>query len=359
MRADQFNYDEYLKVCEEVEERAKGFRRGGFLPVTCWTLGEGIYGVNSRDREQMLKAQLDGITRTMEAKTDHLPYLEPWHGIGVFAEAFGCPFEFNDTDAPWTRTIVRDIEDLKRLEMPDIANARMLQMVLETTEYFNEQTKGRIAIAATDTQSPLNTMSLICDVDWLLLAAMDYPEEFHRVMGMITDLIIEFTKKQRALCDRPATPGHTLWSTSPVSGISLSADMMAMCGRDFYEEFSKPYDEKIGRELGGAGMHSCGKWHFNFDMVKSMKYCSIIDLAISLPWDPSPNLPEKIAEAFGGTDLPVHCRADVADIDAIDMLIRSDARMIFSLWWDDDPMVRQRNYDMVKARWETYREETV
>ena len=78
--------------------------------------------------------------------------------------------------------------------MPDIANSRMLQMVLETTEYFNEQTKGQIAIAATDTQSPLNTMSLICDVDWLLLAATDYPEEFHRVMGMITDLIIEFTK---------------------------------------------------------------------------------------------------------------------------------------------------------------------
>ncbi len=80
--------------------------------------------------------------------------------------------------------------------------------------------------------------------------------------------------------------------------------MMAMCGRDFYEEFSKPYDEKIGRELGGAGMHSCGKWHFNFEMVKSMKYCSIIDLAISLPWDPSPNIPEKIAEAFGERTFP-------------------------------------------------------
>lgn len=32
MRADQFNYDEYLKVCEEAEERAKGFRRGGISP---------------------------------------------------------------------------------------------------------------------------------------------------------------------------------------------------------------------------------------------------------------------------------------------------------------------------------------
>jgi len=32
-------------------------------------------------------------------------------------------------------------------------------------------------------------MSLICDVTWMLTEAWDYPQDFHRVMGMLTDLI--------------------------------------------------------------------------------------------------------------------------------------------------------------------------
>jgi hypothetical protein len=175
------------------------------------------------------------------------------------------------------------------------------------------------------------------------------------VLGMITDLIIEFTKKQRSLCTKPATPGHTMWSTSQIGGISLSADMMALVGRDFYEEFGKPYDDRIGRELGGVGMHCCGKWHHNYEMVKGFENLSMIDLAISLPWDPDPSIPEKIAEAFGATGIPVQARCDTADITAIDMLIRSDSRMIFSLFWDENPSGRNRNYDMVKACWEEYK----
>lgn len=36
---------------------------------------------------------------------------------------------------------------------------------------------------------PLSNMSLICDVTWMLTEAWDYPQDFHRVMGMLTDLI--------------------------------------------------------------------------------------------------------------------------------------------------------------------------
>lgn len=356
MKYDKFDYDKYLRVCEEIEERSKGFHKGEFLPVMQWNLGDNTYTFDCQDKERMLENQLEGMSLTLDTKNDQLPHLEPWHGVGVFAEAFGCPFEWSETDAPWTRVIVDDLEGLKRLESPKIEDSKMLKMVLDTTEYFVEKTKGQIAIGATDTQSPLSTMSLICDVTWMMFDAPEHPDEFHRALSMVTDLIIEFTKKQRALCPKTGTPGHTMWSTSQVDGISLSADMMALVGRDYYEEFGKPYDDRIGKELGGVGMHSCGKWHHNYEMVKSMENLSMIDLAISLPWDPGPSIPEKIAEAFGGTNIPVQARCDVQDIEAIDMLIRSDTRMIFSLFWDNDPAVRARNYDMVKDLWYKYKE---
>lgn len=131
--------------------------------------------------EKILPLMLEGMTKTLQVENDWYPYLEPWHGIGVFAQAFGCPFEWSETDAPWTHVIVSDIDQLRRLEKPDIKKSEMLLYVLDTTEYFNEQTRGEIAIAATDTQGPLSNMSLICDVTWMLTEAWDYPEELHRV----------------------------------------------------------------------------------------------------------------------------------------------------------------------------------
>jgi len=300
----------------------------------------------------MLPVMLDGITKTLATENDWLPYLEPWHGIGVFAEAFGCPFLWSETDAPWTRTIISDIEGLRRLEKPDIGKSEMLRMVLDTTEYFNEQTRGEIHIAPTDTQGPLSTMSLVCDVTWMLMEAWDYPEDFHRALGMITDLIIEFTIMQQSLCARPTAPGHTMWSPDSFNGVSLSDDMLAMVGADFYREFGLPYDRKIAQALGGVGIHSCGRWAQNFSVVQEIENITMVDLAISRVYDPDPNLPASIVNGFSGTSVPVQVRCDPRDSALIDELLASDVRTILSFWWDEDPASRQRAYDDTKRSWE-------
>lgn len=355
MRPDEFNYDKYHRKCEEVNARALKFKNEDFLPVMQWTLGDGVYANLCRDREIVLPLMLEGITKTLEVDNDWLPYLEPWHGIGVFAEAFGCPFEWNENDAPWTHVIVSDIDGLRQLEKPDINKSRMLRYVLETTEYLNRQTRGEIAIAATDTQGPLSTMSLICDVTWMLTEAWDYPDDFHRVLGHITDLIIEFTLEQRKLCSKIAAPGHTMWSPDIFSGISISDDMLALVGSDFYKEFGRPYDEKIALALGGIGVHSCGRWAHNFDIAKSLKNITMVDLAISKIWDPDPNIPENIVKGFEGSGIPVQVRCDPRDTGFIDRLISSKVKTILSFWWEENPAKRQQYQDDVKRRWEAFR----
>ena len=352
MRPGQFDYDAYHKRCEQVNQRAIQFDQGDFLPVLQWTLGDGVYANRCRDREEILPLMLAGMTKTLETDNDWLPYLEPWHGIGVYAQAFGCPFEWNDTDAPWTRPIVSDIEGLKRLEKPDIYKSDMLKMVLETTEYFDRQTGGEIYIAPTDTQGPLSNMSLICDVTWMLMEAWDYPDEFHRVLGLVTDLIIEFSLEQHKFCSKPAVPGHTMWSPTSFSGISLSNDMLALVGSDFYREFGLPYDQKIADALGGVGVHSCGDWSHNFKMVDELKAVTMVDLAMSYVWDPEPNIPEKIIRSFGGKDYPIQVRCDANDVALIEKLLASDTKVLLSYWWEEDPAKRRQAYEDTKRRWE-------
>ena len=351
MKPEKFDHDAYQKACGEIDERAGQFAAGNFLPVMQWSLGTGTYSYNSRNKEDMLYAQLDGITETLRAENDQLPHLEPWHGVGVFAEAFGCPFIWVEDNAPWTTTIVDSIDQLKRLKKPELSKAGMLNVVLETTEFFNERTKGQIAIAATDTQSPLSTLSLICDVTWMLTEAWDYAEEFHRVLSDITDLIIEFTLKQRSLCSKPAAPGHTMWSPSMARGISLSEDLLALTDPEFYREFGAPYSERIAAALGGVGIHSCGKWHHNFETVKRLNGINMIDLAVSYNWDFDPVDPVTIKEAFDGSPIVVQARCKPEDTDTIDILIKSDIKLILSLWWNEDCSIRTRQYREIKKRW--------
>ena len=49
----------------------------------------------------MLDLELENITKMLAVDTDWVPYLEPWHGVGVYAEAFGCPFEWREGEPPY------------------------------------------------------------------------------------------------------------------------------------------------------------------------------------------------------------------------------------------------------------------
>jgi hypothetical protein len=342
-----FDYDKYDAYTKQAESRARRFFTGEFLPVCHYTAGQ-VFDKYVRYREESLEKQLDAIMKTIETGNDWIPYLEPWHGVGVFAEAFGCPFEWKDNDAPWVHAIVESIEQLKRLERPSLEKAVMLKYVLDTTEYFIDQTKGRIPIAATDVQSPLDTLTLIADTRFVFSEAADYPDEFHRVLGDITDLIIEFTKKQRALCPKIAKPGHGFWSPAVVDGIAVSDDVMAMIGPDFYEEFGKPYNERIARELGGVAIHSCGSWKQNFKAAMNTNGLRMIDLAMSKSHDPGPNSPSDVINAFSGSDVPLQARLGYEDVGVVRQLIEAGVRTVLLFPWHDDPAERQRRYDAVK-----------
>ncbi len=350
----EFDYDSYLNKTDEIITRTEPFALGHtseYLPVLQWTLGN-AFGKDCRHRETMLCMQLDGIAKTLQTGTDWIPYLEPWHGVGVFAEAFGCPFEWRDDDAPWTHPLAGNIEQLRELKKPSVDDCSMLQYVLDTIRYFDRETGGMVYIAPTDTQSPLDTVSLILETDFLFYAAVDYPEDLHRLLSDVTDLIIEFTLIERQLTRRPAMPGHNAWCHPGLSGLGLSEDVLCMVGPDFFEEFSKPYNERIANALGGISVHSCGVWKQNFDTVSRMNGVVQVDLAVHKQMDPSPNCPETVRDGLRGSDFLVKVRCPGDEVDILDRIYVPDLRLMWEVAWEDDPAKRQANYDDAKRRFE-------
>ena len=350
----KFDYDNYLQKSDAITARTEPFALGKtreFLPVLQWTLGD-AFGKDCRYREKMLELQLEGITKTLQSDTDWIPYLEPWHGVGVFAEAFGCPFEWRDDDAPWTRPIVSNIDQLRALPAPKAESSQMLQYVLETVRYFDRETHGQVYISTTDTQSPLDTASLILDTDFFFYAAMDYPEDLHRLLSNITDLIIEFTNLQRESITRAATPGHNAWCHPKLPGLGLSEDVMCMVGPDFFDEFARPYNERIAGAFGGVALHSCGVWSQNYPIIRKMTDVVQVDLAVHEQMDPTPNDPETVRNGLRGADFLVKVRWPGSHPEILDRVYAPDLRLMWEMAWVDDPNLRQEYYDSAKRRFE-------
>ena len=300
--------DRIKRIVDKREERFRKFWDcGNHIPIVCklnaprkmLTLGFDL------DKEKMFKNQLSLIEDMLSVNEDYLPFLCPWYGVGLYAEAFGCQTEYFDDKEPWTRPIVKNAEEAKRLEPLSIEKSPMMRMVLDTIEYFQEETKGLIPIAFTDTQSPLDTAMIIWEQSDFFESFYESPEVLHKLLTNITDVIISFSKKQIELIGERNTccPGIHMFNKRGGTVLDVSDDILDLISSDIVEGFDKPYMEKIARELGGIAIHSCGKIDKHFQVLKNYSRLYMLNFKIS----PSEaNSPETVKDNFKNTGIYIN-----------------------------------------------------
>jgi hypothetical protein len=221
------------------------------------------------NKEVQLKAELD-LLRWRESfgvEDDFIPHLQPQGGVSVFASAFGCEVQYFKHTLPWAHPVIRADDPPQKvyeLPVPEPTDGQLGQM-LEFTDYFVAQTKGRYPIAMTDLQGPLDTAYLVWDSSAFMLAMYTNPREVHHLMRLVTDLIVKYVKEQRARSPE-FIPCHfpPIWLPEG-RGIAISDDGLAVIGAKLYEEFCLPYVNELSEEFGGIVIHSCGNFVHQFD----------------------------------------------------------------------------------------------
>lgn len=322
--------------------------------------------INCRNSEESLIAQLSAMDITLKTKTDWAPYLEPWHGVGVYAEAFGCPYIWKEKNSPWTKPIIYSFEDLKNIKNPGWKKGEIANLVLNSIRYFRKETMGLIPISLTDTQSPLSNALLICESNLFFETCHSNPEIIHGFLEKVTDLIIDFSLEQRKEIGKNlASPGHSGTFSRPWSrscGIGLSDDFLVTVSPKFYEEFARPYNERIAEALGGVVIHSCGTWGVEIiNTVLKTKGLIGIELAISDMGsssldmitgigDPSPNRPDKIKENLKNTGITVKARIGGNPVAVIDKIYDKNLKFIPEIIWTDNINDRNKNYESVHKK---------
>ena len=257
-----------------------------------------------KDRYNNLVTALAKCVLSMEHDTDYVPFLDPFEGVTIMAEAFGCKVEYpRDNDPAVAAPIIKKPEDVYDIKKPGMDNPVYLR-VFETLKYWQEKTGNIIPLGNTDPQSPLDVASLIWKTDDFLMACYTNKKEVHYLMDLITDAFIEFYSAQHEIIENSAYPVHAFPLVGSDDGIAVSDDQVVLMTPDLYREFGVPSLEKISEAFGGLYYHSCGDWGPFMDDVLSIKGLRAINGHMS-PKELKPEYVEKITSKGIGVFLGI------------------------------------------------------
>jgi len=196
-----------------------------------------------------------------EIDDDFVPYLMPWFGTVVAASAFGCRVEYpprQDPAADPRHFPVQTAKDIRRLEMPDPERDGLMPKVLDFIRHMKEH--SFLPVGITDFQGPLTTANLLMGYDKLIYLMHDDPTAMHELMDKLTEALIVWVKKQKALIGEPINEciGDQQVYLGKNAGIWFSDDDAVLMSPKSYKEFVVPYNSRILKAFDGGCLHYCG-----------------------------------------------------------------------------------------------------
>jgi len=133
--------DLFEKRREEKEKKLKDFFVEKQRPFLLMQSPSGDIWGRCNTVEEIYRNNIGYFEKCLQNEhTDILPYLEPWIGVGIYANAFGCEYLWREDNAPDTHYKYHKIEDVKAIEYPDWRKSPLMKMVIDTINYFNDKT---------------------------------------------------------------------------------------------------------------------------------------------------------------------------------------------------------------------------
>jgi uroporphyrinogen-III decarboxylase len=249
------------------------------------------------DPDKFLRAQLEEIEGQRALRGDLVPALCPTLGVVAVPSAFGCEVVWWEKDFPAVRPLpLGDLGDVRSLRKPGVRDGE-LGRILDYTRFFIERTGGRFPIRLGDIQGPIDNAALILGHNAFLEGLLTRPAEIHRLLELVTDLMIDFARAQREICLAAGVEfvpsGFQPWLPDG-AGLSVANDVGVMLSPAQHDEFGVPYLNRISDAFGGVYVHSCGDWTHLFPSLAKIRGLRGLEFGASeAPFD-------KVLARFGG-----------------------------------------------------------
>ena len=252
------------------------------------------YNSNTLDQDR-LKDCIVYYESLYTGRDDNIPALPTDLGTYVLGTAFGAQVKsFDDGRRYLEGPVILSAADVDRIQKPSV-KAGFITEQLRTIETFVEHTKGQVPVRAGDNLGPLSVAEMLWQSEDFYMALALNPEKVHQLLDVITDFIIEYIHRMRAISPQVFTvPWPPIWMPNEL-GAYISDDTMSMISPEQYEEFAVTYNNRISEEFGGIYLHSCVLKENHFESIMKIKNLRSINFAsqYSAPL-------EKLYHFFGG-----------------------------------------------------------
>lgn len=298
-------------MADEIERRKENirrvwdYRRVDHIPISL-RVQANPWGYTTRehflDGEKQFQIELEGVKRSLElVPDDYIPSMRVDLGCVIIESALGAEVVFGD-DPNQTCTIRQPalrIEDVYELKMPDPHRDGLVPEGLRRIKSFVERTDGEVYVSCLDMGGSMNVAFTLLGAIPFYMAAYDEPEALHHLADFISDVFILFAE---ACIEAAGGIEHVTstdfpyeWQPEGRKG-HCSDDICAQFSPEFFNEFSKPYNNKIFRRFGGGMLHNCGPNPCASEYLSHDPRIRAVDLAYDFSKDDLPAL----REAFKG-----------------------------------------------------------
>lgn len=191
----------------------------------------GFYGINTLEYYSSGEKWFQANKKAIETFPDIIFLPGFWSEFGMCTEpsAFGSKCIWNHASLPHADKIIFDVSEIKDLKKPNPRTDGLLPFVIQRLQEFHEPIrkmnhKIRFAIA----RGPLNIASYLMGTTEFMMALVMYPDEAHKILGIITDFIVEWLRLQKE-------------TFSDIDGIFILDDIVGFVGDQECKEYVVPY----------------------------------------------------------------------------------------------------------------------
>jgi hypothetical protein len=231
------------------------------------------------DVDAMALQQFEGCSQALAEGSGALLAVRCNYGTAILPSLFGAELFLMDREIdtlPTCRPLAGGVEAVKRLldaGVPDLEGGqggqvfRMGRRFGEILEAFPKLSHC-VYVFHPDLQGPMN----VCEMLWggtLYVDFYDTPDLIKGFLSLITDTYVAFMQRWREIV--PPLDGYGVhWAMLHRGHIMIRDDAATNFSPEMFDEFIRPYDQRLLDTFGGGGVHFCGRGHHFVDKVADM-----------------------------------------------------------------------------------------
>jgi len=241
------------------------------------------------------QARIDWAMRSYERRReavawlddDTIPFLEPYTGTEIFAQALGCTVAYPDDNMPFARPMIESAAELHRVKVPELS-ASTLALLFDIADELRRRAGPDALMRLIDVQSPMDIAALVWDKNTFYAALIESPAAVKELAGRVKELLVAFLDRWFARYGGAFMAHYPQYYMS--RGLTLSEDEVGAVSPEMFDALFLPELADLSARYDGLGMHCCANARHQWEGFKRIPDLRLLNLVQPM---------EVCAEALG------------------------------------------------------------